>query len=59
MAFKLNWFIVFWCITDLLIAGMNVSVGDPFLLRTVDAKITAIENDFENTFLVGFSDGQV
>ena len=58
MIVKLGKWMVFWCILDIAFTLFRVSLSDPFLLDTVNSKITTIDNDLENSFLVGFDDGQ-
>ncbi len=46
------------CIIDLILTSLNVSISDPFILRTVNTTIKTPDSDFDNLFLVGFNDGQ-
>jgi hypothetical protein len=42
----------------ILSTGLNISVLYPFVLASPALNITTIDKDLDNSFLVGFSDGQ-
>lgn len=41
-----------------LASGLNVSILYPFVLTSPALNITTIDNDLQNSFLVGLADGE-